>query len=123
MSYRKGLNRREFLKRSGACLAGAALAPSLFQGCSKSGSAKPPNLLIVFPDQMRAHSMGFMQEDPALTPVLDGFADESLVLTEAVSNYPVCSPFRGMLMTGKYPHANGVLANCNTNGTEHGYEL
>ncbi len=123
MSNKTYLDRREFLKRSGISLAGAALAPSLFQGCSKTASQKPPNLLIVFPDQMRAHSQGFMQEDPVLTPILDRFADESLVLTEAVSNYPVCSPFRGMFMTGKYPHANGVLANCNTNGTEHGYEL
>jgi arylsulfatase A-like enzyme len=123
MGDKKDMDRREFLKRSGACIAGAALAPSLFQGCSKTAAKKPPNLLIVFPDQMRAHSQGFMNEDPVLTPVLDRFAEESLVLTEAVSNYPVCSPFRAMLMTGKYPHANGVLANCNTNGTTHGYEL
>lgn len=123
MGEKNILDRREFLKQTGACLAGAALVPSLFQGCSKTAAGKAPNLLIVFPDQMRAHSQGFMNEDPVLTPVLDRFADESLVLTEAASNYPVCSPFRAMLMTGKYPHANGVLANCNTNGTEHGYEL
>ena len=123
MGDKKDMDRREFLRQSGACIAGAALAPSLFQGCSKTAAKKPPNLLIVFPDQMRAHSQGFMNEDPVLTPVLDRFAEESLVLTEAVSNYPVCSPFRAMLMTGKYPHANGVLANCNTNGTTHGYEL
>jgi N-acetylglucosamine-6-sulfatase len=72
---------------------------------------------------MRAQAQGFMQADPVLTPVLDRFARESLVLNQAVSNYPVCSPFRAMLMTGKYPHSNGVLANCNTNGAEHGYEL
>jgi len=28
-----------------------------------------------------------------------------------------------MLMSGRYPHANGVLSNCNTAGSEHGYEL
>jgi arylsulfatase A-like enzyme len=26
-------------------------------------------------------------------------------------------------MTGKYPHSNGVLANCNSNGAKQGYEL
>jgi len=123
MSDPKTLDRREFIRKSGAYLASTALAPPLFHGCSRTVIPKPPNLLIVFPDQMRAHAQGFMREDPVLTPTLDRFAEESLVFTEAVSNYPVCSPFRAMLMTGKYPHANGVLANCNTNGTEHGYEL
>jgi arylsulfatase A-like enzyme len=123
MHDKKLLDRRSFIKQSGQYLAGTALASPLISRCSGPAKSKPPNLLIVFPDQMRAHAQGFMQEDPVLTPTLDRFAQESLVLTEAVSNYPVCSPFRAMLMTGKYPHANGVLANCNTNGTQHGYEL
>jgi len=123
MDLPKTLDRRTFIKHSATCLAGSALLPSLFQGCSRTAAAKPPNLLIVFPDQMRVQAQGFMQADPVLTPVIDRFAQESLVFTHAVSNYPVCSPFRAMLMTGKYPHNNGVLANCNTNGAEFGYEL
>ncbi len=123
MYDKKHLDRRGFIQQSGKFLAGAALASPILSRCSGPRTSKPPNLLIVFPDQMRAHAQGFMQEDPVLTPVLDRFSQESLVLTEAVSNYPVCSPFRAMLMTGKYPHANGVLANCNTNGSQYGYEL
>jgi arylsulfatase A-like enzyme len=61
---------------------------------------------------MRAHTLGFMNEDPSITPNLDAFADESLVLTQAVSNYPVCSPYRAMLMTGRYPFSNKVIGNC-----------
>jgi arylsulfatase A-like enzyme len=64
-----------------------------------------------------------MGEDPAITPNLDRFASEGIALTQAVSNYPVCSPFRAMMLTGQFPHTNGVLANCNTNGAIHGYEL
>ncbi|MCP4709541.1 MAG: sulfatase [Planctomycetes bacterium] len=84
---------------------------------------KRPNLVFVFPDQMRGQAMGFLGEEPVITPCLDAFAGESLVLPQGVSNYPVCSPYRGMLMSGKFPHKNGVLANCNTNGAQHGYEL
>ena len=73
-----------------------------------------PNLVLVFPDQMRGQAMGFLGEEPVLTPHLDRFAAESLVLPQAVSNTPVCSPFRGMLMTGKYPLSNKVIGNCNT---------
>jgi len=64
-----------------------------------------------------------MGEDPAITPNLDRFAGEGVAFTQAAVNYPVCSPYRGMMLTGQYPHSNGVLANCNTNGAEHGYEL
>ncbi len=70
-----------------------------------------PNLLFVFPDQMRASTLGFMGKEPVMTPHLDRFATEGLVLTNAVSNAPVCSPYRGMLMTGKYPISNGVISN------------
>jgi arylsulfatase A-like enzyme len=115
--------RRDFLKASlGAAAAGPLLAG--LAGCDRHQATAPtPNLLVVFPDQMRAQALGFMEEDPAITPNLDRFATQSAVLTQAVSNYPLCSPYRAMMLTGLYPHANGVLGNCNTNGAEYGYEL
>jgi len=115
--------RRQFLKSSIA--AGSAIALSGPSALSRRDERprKRPNLVFVFPDQMRGQAMGFLKEDPALTPCLDRFASESVVFTQAVSNYPVCSPYRAMLMTGRMPHANGVLANCNSNGAAYGYEL
>ncbi len=82
-----------------------------------------PNLVIVFPDQMRGQALGFLNEDPVHTPNLDRFAAESLVFPQAVSNYPVCSPYRAMLMTGKYSHANKVISNCTSNSEPFGSEL
>ena len=73
-----------------------------------------PNLVVVFPDQMRGQALGFLGEEPVQTPNLDGFAAQSFVLPQAVSNMPVCSPFRAMLMTGKYPQSNRVTGNCCT---------
>lgn len=113
-------SRREFLKTVAGGLLGHSIIGGLTAG---AGTPNSPNLVFVFPDQMRAHAMGFMNEDPVITPTLDRFAAESLVLTGAVSNYPVCSPYRAMLMTGKWPHSNGVLSNCNSNSAPHGYEL
>ena len=40
--------------------------------------AKHPNLVFVFPDEYRKQAMGFMNEDPVLTPNIDRFATESL---------------------------------------------
>jgi arylsulfatase A-like enzyme len=84
---------------------------------------RPPNLLFVLTDQMRTHALGFMGEDPVVTPSLDRFAAESFTLPHAASNYPVCSPCRAMLMTGKYPHANGVICNCTSRTEPFGVEL
>jgi len=78
-----------------------------------------PNLLYVFPDELRQHAVGCMGQDPVITPNLDAFAKEGIALTHAVSNRPVCSPYRAMLLTGMYPHSNGVLTNCNSNTVQY----
>ena len=82
-----------------------------------------PNLVFVFPDEFRAQSLGFLGQDPVVTPNLDRFAKESKVLTNAVSNFPVCSPFRAMLMTGMYPYSNSVVGNEYSGVIQYGYEL
>ena len=86
-------------------------------------AARRPNLVFVFPDQMRGSAMGFLGEEPVVTPRLDAFAKESLVLDQAVSVYPVCSPYRAMLMTGQFPHRSGVVSNCTNHSYAHGVEL
>jgi arylsulfatase A-like enzyme len=64
-----------------------------------------------------------MNADPVLTPNLNRLAAEGIVFTHAVSNYPVCSPYRAMLFSGKYPHANHVISNCNSQTRPHGVYL
>jgi arylsulfatase A-like enzyme len=91
--------------------------------CSRSHIESHPNLLIVYPDQMRAHAMGFMNQDPVITPTLDALSKTSLVLTNAVANYPVCSPSRAMLMTGKYPFSNHITYNCVSDAAHFDIEL
>ena len=82
-----------------------------------------PNIVFVFPDQMRASAMGFWSQegfsdkinytpDPVCTPNLDTFARESLVLSSVYSNCPVSSPYRGSFLTGMYPNASGIPINC-----------
>ncbi len=92
-------------------------------------SLKKPNLVIIFPDEFRAQALGFMQQDPSMTPNLNKFARQSAVLRQAVSNFPLCTPFRGMLMTGQYPYRNGIQGNSHTGvegqfgGKDFGIEL
>jgi len=90
------------------------LFPPVTSASGDNETQTKPNLLFIFPDQYRVQSMGFMNEDPVITPNIDKLASQGVVFTNAVSNRPLCSPYRAMLMTGKYPFSNGVQTNCNT---------
>ncbi len=97
----------------------------MLTACRKEPVKKAPNVVYVFPDQFRKHAMSFWSApqfegairtggDPVLTPQLDKFANEAVVLTNMVSNAPICSPHRGMLFTGQFPGKSGVALNCNS---------
>jgi len=107
------MKRRDFLKAIAPGVAAIWLRPgsSLWANTDRN---KGPNLVFVFPDQFRRQALGFMKEDPVITPNLDRMATEGVVFTHAVSNRPICSPYRAMLMTGKYSPSTGVLWNCNS---------
>jgi len=81
------------------------------------------NLIIVMPDELRQQSVGVTKSDPVITPNLDKFAAESLSLSNALSNCPICSPARAMLFSGKYPISNGVIDNCYSRVAEYNIEL
>lgn len=69
------------------------------------------NILIVLADQLRACSVGYAGEDPVITPHLDRLAAESAVLTTAISPTPVCTPYRGSLLTGRTALSLGLVLN------------
>jgi len=72
---------------------------------------KRPNILIIYPDQMRADAMGCAGNACIKTPNLDRMALEGARFENAFTSFPLCSPFRASLFTGKYAHSNGQCAN------------
>ena len=71
-----------------------------------------PNLLYIFADQWRYEAMGCHHADQVITPNMDRFAEESVDFCHAYSTYPLCSPHRASLLTGKYPFSLGMWTNC-----------
>ena len=63
-----------------------------------------PNAIWVFGDQHRAQACGFAGDANVHTPNLDRLAMEGVAFTGAVAGSPLCCPFRGSLLTGRYPH-------------------
>ncbi|WP_276256566.1 sulfatase-like hydrolase/transferase [Halomontanus rarus] len=70
-----------------------------------------PNVLLVMADQWRAEALGCMGDEQVRTPNIDRFANDGLVFERAYTPNPVCSPARGSLFTGQYPHEHGVISN------------
>lgn len=63
-------------------------------------------------DTQGANCAGCYQPGLALgTPHLDGLAAEGVRFDAAYTCSPVCGPARSGLLTGLFPHSNGVLAN------------
>ena len=72
---------------------------------------KRPNILIIYPDQMRYDAMGCAGNPVIRTPQIDRLAAEGVQFTEAYASYPICCPFRASVLTGKYAQGHGMVQN------------
>jgi arylsulfatase A-like enzyme len=74
-------------------------------------AADRPNVLVILPDQLRAQALGCMGNPDVRTPHIDRLAAEGALFRQTFANTPVCCPARATLLTGKYPHRHGLVAN------------
>lgn len=77
---------------------------------TNKGSARRPNVIWVFGDQHRAQALGYRGDVNVRTPNIDNLARNGMRFDRAIAGAPWCCPFRGALLTGRYPHQNGVIA-------------
>ena len=70
-----------------------------------------PNIIFLFPDQLRAASLPLFGENQIATPNIDKLAEEGVVFTNSITPCPVCTPSRAMLTTGRHPQTTGHLIN------------
>ena len=66
------------------------------------------NVLIVHWHDLGRY-LGVYGHSGVSSPRLDQLAAEGILLTRAHATAPLCSPSRGSLFTGRYPHNNGLL--------------
>ena len=78
---------------------------------TSSISDKPPNVLVILADQLRANSLGYAKLENVKTPNIDSLERISVNFANAVSVNPVCTPYRASFMTGQYPSDNGIYFN------------
>jgi arylsulfatase A-like enzyme len=103
--------RREFMKSVAAGIGATALAPLAGLSEASEHSNRHPNVLLVLSDQHRWQSLPFTETPQLQAPHLARLAAEGFRYDRFVSQYPLCSPSRGMLLTGRWPLETGVIDN------------
>src|SRR5918993_489461 len=79
----------------------------LLVGAGTSRSA-PPNIVIIFADDLGYGDLGCYGSPTISTPHLDQMATEGLRFTDFYSAAEVCTPSRAALLTGRYPIRSGM---------------
>ena len=70
-----------------------------------------PNLLLLWTDQQRYDTLAAAGQTVLRLPHLNRLAESATVFDRAYCTQPVCTPSRGSLVTGLYPHAHGATTN------------
>ena len=66
-----------------------------------------PNIILYYPDTIRAESLGTYGHPLTQTPNLDKFASQGTLFEEAHVQHSQCTPSRCSLFTGRYMHVLG----------------
>ena len=81
-----------------------------FSGCvqKKEEKEQQPNILLIVSED-NGPDLGSYGVEEVTTPNLDNLANEGVLFENAYVTYSVCSPSRGTIYTGLYPHQNGQI--------------
>ncbi len=71
---------------------------------SSQHECRHKNAIWIFGDQHRAQALSCNGDPNLNTPHLDRLSAEGQNYERAVSGFPLCCPFRGSLLTSRYPH-------------------
>lgn len=69
---------------------------------------RPENVILIHWHDLGRH-LGCYGADGVASPFVDALAAEGIRFSSAHATAPLCSPARGSLFTGQYPHRNGLV--------------
>lgn len=76
---------------------------------AQADSNVPPNIVIIYGDDLGYGDLGSYGHPSIRTPHLDRLANEGLRFTDFYSASPVCTPSRAALLTGRYAIRSGMV--------------
>ena len=69
---------------------------------------KPPNVILITIDTVRADHVGCYGAKDVQTPTLDALAHDGVIFERAISQVPLTWPSHAAILTGTYPFQDGV---------------
>lgn len=93
------------------CLVVTGVLLSCVLSASSARAARsegPPNIVVIFADDLGWGDTGFQGSTTIATPRLDRLAREGVRFTDAYAAAPFCSPSRAALLTGRLPARAGL---------------
>ncbi|MBN1399972.1 MAG: sulfatase-like hydrolase/transferase [Anaerolineae bacterium] len=70
-----------------------------------------PNILLIITDQQSHAAMSCAGNDALRTPAMDSLAETGVLFRQAYCSYPLCTPSRAAIFTGRMPHEIGISGN------------
>ena len=83
-------------------------------GCNneaRPSEERPPNIVIIFADDLGYGDLGVYGHPTIQTPRLDEMASEGMKFTQFYAAASVCTPSRAALLTGRLPVRSGMAGN------------
>lgn len=104
----KKLNRRDFLKLTGA---GALVLPQVFSSTGCRSRSSRPNIIFILTDDQSCQAISAYGSRLIQTPHIDRLAGEGFRFDGSFATNAICAPSRASILTGQYSHQHGVVDN------------
>ncbi|MEM0969565.1 MAG: sulfatase-like hydrolase/transferase, partial [Verrucomicrobiota bacterium] len=88
----------------------AALSLFCLSSLPANAVERPPNIILVFIDDMGWGDFSCFGNEEASTPNIDRLASEGIAFEQFYVNSPICSPSRVAISTGQYPMRWGITS-------------
>ena len=87
-----------------------SLTLGMFFFCGLIHGQKKPNVIVIYTDDQGSVDLNCYGSKDLITPHMDAIAQSGVRFTQFYA-FPICSPSRASLLTGKTPQRAGVPGN------------
>ncbi|WP_242203542.1 sulfatase family protein [Aestuariivivens insulae] len=94
----------------------------LFSSILVLSQTKQPNILVIMTDQHAASALSCMGNDNVSTPNIDRLANQGTIFNKAYVTYPLCTPSRASMFSGKMPHELEIYSNAKVGVTKNDFK-